>query len=244
MGSADTMTNVKTIIFGLHGFLGQGSDFESLKNVLPENIELIAPDLFFDNRYDLSSFEKCADQFANHLTAGYEKKILIGYSLGGRIGLHILDQYPDLFDQYIFLSTNPGLTDEQEKKQRLIADGLWAEKILTLKWSDFLQEWNSQSVFSGGSEPVRFESQFNKNQLICAVTSMSLAKQKNMNAVIEKHQQKIKWVVGDKDQKYLDLAEDLKQKKILENYSRISSVHRILFDADMSELIKIILQQQ
>jgi 2-succinyl-6-hydroxy-2,4-cyclohexadiene-1-carboxylate synthase len=236
------MMKDKTIIFGLHGFLGQGSDFDSLKDVLPENIELIAPDLFLDTRYDLSSFEKCTDQIANKLKTRSEEKIFIGYSLGGRIGLHILDQYPDLFDQYIFLSTNPGLVDEQQKNQRLIADQLWAEKINTQKWSEFLKDWNSQSVFRAGSESARVESQFDKNQLVCAVTSLSLAGQKNMDSVIEKSRQKIKWVVGSKDQKYLDLAQDLKQKKILENYSRISSGHRILFDADMSELIKIILQ--
>ena len=236
------MIKDKKIVFGLHGFLGQGSDFDRIKNVLPENIELMTSDLFLDAKHDLSSFETCADQIFVELKEISEKKIFIGYSLGGRIGLHILDQCPDLFDEYIFLSTNAGLADETEKKQRYAADQLWAKKINTLTWSDFLTEWNSQPVFDGGSEPIRIENQFNKNQLICAMTTLSIAKQKNMNSVIEKNRKKIKWVVGDKDRKYLGLAQDLKQKKIIEDYSRISSGHRILFDADISELTKIILQ--
>ena len=63
-----------------------------------------------------------------------------------------------------------------------------------------------------------------------------------MNEILQKNCNKISWVVGDKDSKFVSIAENLKQKKILESYSRISSGHRILFDADVNELQKIILK--
>lgn len=242
MGSADSMIAEKIIVFGLHGFLGQGSDFDRFKNLWPEYIEFSAPNLFSDNHYDLSNFEICTDQLASQISAMPEKKIFIGYSLGGRIGLHFLEKYPDIFQQYIFLSTHPGFDSDVEKKQRIENDTIWAEKIKKLKWSEFLKDWNSQSVFGGTSETVRNENDYSKDQLMAAMTYLSLAKQKNMNSVIKKNKHKIKWIVGEKDLKFSELAENLKQKKILENYSRISSGHRILFDADISELIKIILQ--
>ncbi len=242
MGFIDSMKSENIILFGLHGFLGQGSDFDRIKNLVSENIELIAPNLFSDTEFDLSSFEKCADQIFESMQVRPEKKIFIGYSLGGRIGLHILDRYPNLFQHYIFLSTHSGLIEDSEKNLRLSNDTIWSCKLKELSWSNFLAEWNAQTVFTNSVEPERFESFFNKQQLADALMNLSLAKQKNMQDVLLKNKNKVTWVVGERDQKFLILSEELKQKKILENYSRISSGHRILFDAEMSELLKIILQ--
>lgn len=232
-----TVKSIPTVL-ALHGFLGQGADFDRLKNNI--DLKFIAPDLFKGNDFDLSSFESVAGQIVKQIENINGQKIFVGYSLGGRIGLHILKLFPHAFDHFVFLSTQPGLIFENEKAERKAHDLLWSEKLKNLSWSDFLTEWNSQAVFMGGSEPQRIETEFNQDQLFKALSNLSLSQQNNMNDVIRSYQNKITWVVGEKDPKFVSLAEDLKQKKILESYSRIFSGHRILFDAQAEELQKLI----
>jgi 2-succinyl-6-hydroxy-2,4-cyclohexadiene-1-carboxylate synthase len=234
----------KITIFGLHGFFGASSDFDQIQKILPENYRLVAPDLFSNEDFDLTNFQTITDQIANAAIHKSEKKIFLGYSLGGRIGLHLLKSYPDLFDQWIFLSTHPGLSLQTEKELRLKSDVIWSEKLAHFSWGDFLSAWNDQAIFMNTYEPIRLEKDYKKAQLGKALLNLSLGQQADMSEAICGHQKKIKWVVGDRDSKFMALAKHLKQKKILENYSRISSGHRILFDANNQDLLKIILQPQ
>ena len=41
---------------------------------------------------------------------------------------------------------------------------------------------------------------------------------------------KITWVVGDRDPKYCEIAEQMKNKKILSGFKKISAGHRIWLD--------------
>ncbi len=238
MGFVLQTVNPLPTVVALHGFLGQGADFDRFNKNL--DVTLIAPDLFKGNDFDLSSFESVGSQIVKQVANIKGPKIFIGYSLGGRIGLHILQLFPKAFDHYIFLSTHSGLNTEKEKSERQALDLSWSQKLKNLPWSDFLLAWNAQPVFAGGSEPQRLEEDFNKKQLENALVHLSLGQQQNMNDILQNNKSKISWVVGEQDTKFITLAEDLKQKKILEGYSRIFSGHRILFDSDPNVLQKTI----
>jgi 2-succinyl-6-hydroxy-2,4-cyclohexadiene-1-carboxylate synthase len=151
-------------------------------------------------------------------------------SLVGRIALHILKKHAARFEKFIFLSTHAGLLSDTEKLNRKKNDSNWSDRLNHSKWADFLEAWNRQPVFSGAAEPLRLEDQFDKNKLSEALLKLSLAEQENMNDVILMNKNKVIWAVGSLDQKFLDMAEDLVQKKILEDYSRIFCGHRILFE--------------
>jgi 2-succinyl-6-hydroxy-2,4-cyclohexadiene-1-carboxylate synthase len=220
----------KVTVVALHGYLGQGSDFNFIKASLPNKFEVITPDLFADSKYDLSSFQAIAEQICNPYFENKSKKIFIGYSLGGRIGLHILEKFPNLFDHFVFLSTHPGLSDAKAQNQRVVSDLVWSQKLTELPWEEYILEWNQQAIFLNSIEPARRESDFLKSQLSSAMQGLSLGRQNCMNDTIQKNNKKISWVVGSRDQKYFDIATDLEQKKILEKFSRIDCGHRVIFD--------------
>ena len=232
MGFALQKVNTKLNIFAIHGFLGKSSDWDQFKKYLPDNFNLIALDLFSANEsnFNFSSFEILTEQIFQESQKYNGPKVIIGYSLGGRIALHLLQKYSKHFEKFIFLSTHAGLESETEILSRKKNDYDWSLKLDTMEWIDFLKLWNAQPVFKGSTEPRRIESQFNKDKLSQALVNLSLSEQKNMNEVILQNKNKIVWVVGSLDQKFLNLAEELKQKKILENYSRILCSHRILFE--------------
>lgn len=226
-------SGLSQLVYALHGFLGESSDWDSLL-LHAVNRDIIIPNflshdstrplevsLFYDQIIDLNQSKK------------YLKKIFIGYSLGGRIGLHLLDKDSTLFDHYIFISTHPGLKTNFEKDERKKKDQDWIEFLRNNTWDEFIKKWNDQDVLKTNNQPQRLVQNFNQNRLVEALSVFSLAEQPNYSELIRHHQERITWVVGEYDKKFFGLAEDLKQKKILLDYKRISCGHRVLADGSV-----------
>lgn len=222
-------------ILALHGFLGTGRDWFKVQSLTPRH-EWITPELFAPKspigEIDLASFPVLADRLISFIPEK-SQPIFVGYSLGARIGLYLLERHPDRFKKFIFISAHPGLTSNAEKQARKLNDLEWKDKLATMSWSDFWTEWNSQDVFKRDNdrELMRDPRLVDLKKLSLGFTSLSLAAQDNKEEVLKKHADKVIWAVGDQDQKFTSFAEDLKRKKILSGYERIfSSGHRVLFD--------------
>ncbi len=235
----------ESLVYAMHGFLGNSSDWNVLKSFLPE-VDFIAAELFLKEQPKNQPIDYFL-QRAKSFSSFQGKKIFLGYSLGGRLGLQLLKSNPELFDHYIFLSTHPGLktTDLEERKNRILRDQKWSEKINEENWGSFLQEWNSQPVFQGSStEPERHVGRYDLQKLKEGMVKWSLGKQQDFSNIIQLNNIKITWVVGERDEKYCALAENLaensKGKKIVLNYKKVSSGHRIWLDnpAAVVEIIK------
>lgn len=223
------------LVYAVHGFLGQASDWDGVRQVLTMPCQFVAEDLFSRN---LNS-EKVSQVIAHK-----GRKIFLGYSLGGRMGLKILNDTPDLFDHYIFLSTNSGLADDatQDRRDRLESDTEWAEQISESNWLNFVREWNEQRVFAGSAEePKRNLSFFDTFKLKQSLLEWSLAKQPDYSYVIRRHKNKITWVVGEKDSKFTKIARELHKNDCLESFVTVKgSGHRIWLDQPVrvAEIVK------
>ena len=241
------MQEKQIAFFALHGFLGEGADWvplkDELRKILP-SFDFYAPSLFSQgNSFNFESFETISESIQNYLTTmsfnnQSVKKVYIGYSLGGRIGLHLLES--GLFDHFVFISTHCGLDSVEDQQKRIEADKLWADRVKQLGWDDFIVQWSNQDVLAKSTKVLRQESHFDRNKLRQAMLNLSLGRQENKESNIQKHQDRITWVVGDSDQKFLDLGHELVQKKILPKIGRIpNSGHRVVFDQP-SQLAKYI----
>lgn len=222
-------------ILALHGFLGSGKDWHKVQSFTPR-YQWITPDLFSPTSaigdIDLKSFETLADRLVAFIPDGVQP-IFVGYSLGARVGMHLLERHADRFSHFILISGHPGLHSDVEKQARRQNDFDWKDKLYTMNWIDFWNEWNSQEVFKLDNDrsPMRNEREIERKKLELGFTSLSLALQENKETVLSQYADKVTWVVGDKDQKFMTFAEDLKRKKILSGYERIfNSGHRVLFD--------------
>ncbi|MGZ3691478.1 MAG: hypothetical protein ACXVAX_08240, partial [Pseudobdellovibrio sp.] len=159
--------------------------------------------------------------------------IFLGYSFGGRLGLRHLAEHGDVFDRYIFVSTNPGLKDDDQtgRNQRLLNDQQWAEKITKENWHNFIREWNTQGVFAGSKqEPVRNVEDYDLEKLRNYLLNYSLAQQPDFEDLIKKFRDKITWIVGSEDKKYIEIAENLKSKGCLTDFKKITAGHRVHLD--------------
>lgn len=127
-------------MLALHGFTGAGADFEILRGFLPAGTRFDAPDLpplalpetlaFLRKRW-----EKLAD-------AG-TPRALLGYSMGGRVALHLAREISwREDDRLVLVSASPGLADAREREARRRADEFLAEKIeASASAAAFYGEW-------------------------------------------------------------------------------------------------------
>lgn len=234
-------------LFLLHGFLGRPSDWATVKShlSLQSHFRVFVPDYFKDNQLSPeNSFESWANNFVSWVegqSTSSDVNILVGYSLGGRLALHALEKKPALFSKVIFVSTNPGFNDQlscfdphsEERKNRWMNDSHWAEEFLKAPWETVLRNWNAQPVFSGGSEePLRLEKDYSRENLSLALTQWSLAQQRNMRAVVKSQAQKLLWLAGEKDEKFVDLSHRLREEVPSLTVDIIPGAsHRVLFDS-------------
>jgi 2-succinyl-6-hydroxy-2,4-cyclohexadiene-1-carboxylate synthase len=212
----------EVLVYALHGFLGSANDWREVQKFLSPSIGFKAE----------SFFAPGFTQF-NFRSEVASKKIFIGYSLGGRLGLKILSQTPGEFDHYIFVSTHPGLadSDSEGRETRAQNDRSWAIQVTENGWESFLSAWNAQGVLKGRkSNPPRALSDYDLQLLRQSLIGDSLALQPDYRTIIQQNNDRLTWVVGSLDAKFKKIAEDMRQSGILKELIEIESGHRVLVD--------------
>lgn len=73
----------------------------------------------------------------------------IGYSLGGRVGLHLALMYPHLVLRLAVIGAHPGLDDDDERAARREHDAEVTRRLRETGVDAFLAEWIAQPLFGG-----------------------------------------------------------------------------------------------
>lgn len=197
------MSKLSVKVWALPGFLGLKSDFDCMAGCEVVKIGTA------------SSMQAWAKEFNSQVaTYGAERNILVGYSMGGRLGLHAMQDRPELWEQGLFISSHPGL--DEGHKERLIADERWAERFEKEGWESLQAAWNGQNVFDASNQPRRHEHDYCRNELAAQLRNFSLGHQ---NVSLP---QNATWVVGEYDSKFRQL---LPQARVIPQ-----SGHRVIFD--------------
>lgn len=192
---------MKREIIALPGFLGLSSDWS-----LFQNQGIVG--------FNLDSFEwnhlwDWAKKFNEIIKAkGNEKKILMGYSLGGRLALHALIENPALWEAAIIISAHPGLISDQEKQERIKNDRRWGDRFLNEDWEEIMTDWNAQSVFVNDRfDFMRCEADYERIKLQQLLEKASLGYQDDLRKQVELLSIPILWVTGELDRKYTAISE-------------------------------------
>ncbi|MDM8529743.1 2-succinyl-6-hydroxy-2,4-cyclohexadiene-1-carboxylate synthase [Anaerolineales bacterium HSG25] len=149
IGSSD----MPPIIF-LHGFMGQGKDWQPIAESLAERYCCLWPDLpghgkhvdwLPDRSFDFATI--AAELVAWLDSQNLPSVTLVGYSMGGRIALHIACHYPERIARLVLENANPGLNDEIARQQRVEWDQARAKELIELGLESFLERWYDMPLF-------------------------------------------------------------------------------------------------
>ena len=149
------------VLLCLHGFLGEGSDWEKFAaSFLAHSPEwqLALIDLPGHSEEDSGWLCPTVDEFSQSLrdlvaAEEWGTAAVAGYSLGGRLGLQAALSFPEVFPVFIGISTTAGIEDEAERARRVEADSALASRLRSGgDFAGFLREWWHQPVFAS---PVR-----------------------------------------------------------------------------------------
>ncbi len=92
------------------------------------------------------TFDSCV---AAVLAAAPERFALCGYSLGGRIALHVALSAPERVSRLVLVSCSAGIEDDAERAARRAADRRLADELEQARFEDFIERWRSQPLFAG-----------------------------------------------------------------------------------------------
>jgi 2-succinyl-6-hydroxy-2,4-cyclohexadiene-1-carboxylate synthase len=208
-----------TTTIALHGFLGLPSDWDKW-NCIPYCIE---------PSESLITWATEFNQWVEAHTAA--PRMLMGYSMGGRLALHALIQNPTLWQKATLISTNIGLKDPTSRLNRLKNDYKWAEKFRNDPWEKLMKDWESQSLFKGSFKPTRNEKDYNREDLALHLENFSLANQEYLLPDIAKLNLPIQWITGSLDHNAESQAKDVAANHSHSKHLSIpNGTHRVHFE--------------
>ena len=152
-----TLGTGSRLLLCLHGFLGEGNDWEKFTEVFldysPE-WQLALIDLPGHSDEEVGWLCPAAAEFSQALcdlvaAERWGTAAIAGYSLGGRLGLHTALSFPEVFPVFIGISTTAGIDDEEERTRRVDSDVVLAKRLRSgADFAGFLREWWHQPVFA------------------------------------------------------------------------------------------------
>jgi 2-succinyl-6-hydroxy-2,4-cyclohexadiene-1-carboxylate synthase len=139
-----------TTVVLLHGFAGTGRAWDQVMARLDrERYTALAPDLrghggARDQRP--VSFAGCVEDVLAAAPAGF---VLCGYSLGGRIALHVALEAPERVEALVLVATTAGIEDAGARAARRADDEALAAFADTATIEQFADRWAAQPLFAG-----------------------------------------------------------------------------------------------
>lgn len=209
------------MIWCLHGAVGMAADWNELAEKWSRSEHTVTQlDLWrflSSGGVSLEEFGRALNEEVRENGDG-EKNILVGYSMGGRLGLHALLAEPELWSAAVIVSAHPGLRTEEERLRRMAHDAEWAGKALTADWTKFVEEWSGQDVLKAVAKESEMELQgfadrssleSQRQAVARSFMEWSLGKQEELCPRFSEIACPVLWVTGDRDEKFSDLAKEV-----------------------------------
>ncbi len=135
----------------LHGFGGTRRAWDGVAELLPrERYRPLAIDLPGHGEATGAprpiTFGGCVEEV---LARAPERFVLCGYSMGGRVALHVALAAPRRVSRLVLVATSAGIEDERERAARRDSDELLARQLEEEPYERFVERWRSQPLFAG-----------------------------------------------------------------------------------------------
>lgn len=198
----------ETIVL-LHGFSGTHRAWDGVIPLLdPERYRPLALDLpghgeRTGDRWPIT-FEGCVETV---LAQAPERFALCGYSMGGRVALHVALAAPERVSRLVVIAANPGLEDPNERAERLASDERLAQKLESEPFEDFIESWRTQPLFAADPPAVGELAREDQRRndplaLAAAMRGLSVGAMASLWGRLGELRMPVTFVAGERDEKF------------------------------------------
>ncbi|MGO9487483.1 MAG: alpha/beta fold hydrolase [Solirubrobacteraceae bacterium] len=197
----------------LHGFSGTRRAWDGvLERLDPERYRPLALDLPGHGAARALAgpitFASCVE----HVLADAPRRFaLCGYSLGGRVALHVALAAPERVSHLTLVGANPGIEDPAERAARRDADERQAERLEREPFEAWIESWRTQPLFAEDPPAVGQLARADQRRndpfaLAAAMRGLSVGAMEPLWGRLPSLPMGVTLVVGERDEKFLALA--------------------------------------
>lgn len=209
------------VVLFLHGFMGSSASWGRVADQLGLPLRTICADLPGHGESTGLSDEAYTFDGAARLLIGLldreevERCIWVGYSMGGRLALHVAARHPDRVSALALESAHPGLRDDAARRARLAQDQRRAE-ALAADLDRFVDDWYATEFWSSlRAHPRTFEAIVRQRksqsgtELARAIEGFSPGRQPGRWTFFDGTSLPVLYLAGRLDAKYRRVAEEI-----------------------------------
>ena len=191
----------------LHGFTQTGRSWAPLLPALEQHFEVLRPDLPGHG----SRSQVRADLWETARLVGEEcgRAAYLGYSLGGRVALHLALDQPALVDRLVLVSATAGIEDRRERAARRESAEALARSLEAEGVDAFLERWLAQPLLAGlpvDAAGVQARRENTAEGLAASLRMLGTGVQEPLWQRLHELRMPVLVVAGERDEKFSELA--------------------------------------
>lgn len=187
----------------LHGFTQTGASWHPVASELGA----ACPDL--PGHGTRSDVHADLWESARIITESEGAGIYAGYSMGGRLALHIALAWPHLVEALVLISTTAGIDDGAERAARRASDDALAAHAEEVGAQTFLDEWLARPMFAGLPASARAGRSSDVHGLASSLRLAGAGAQEPLWNRLRTIVVPVLVIAGERDREYVALAERL-----------------------------------
>jgi 2-succinyl-6-hydroxy-2,4-cyclohexadiene-1-carboxylate synthase len=157
----------------VHGFTQTGRSWLPIAERFADRFEVVVVDA--PGHGDSSEIRADLPRTADLLAATTGCASYVGYSMGGRMVLHLAVTHPDLVERLVLVSTTAGIDDADDREARRRSDDALAADLERDGLEVFLDRWLALPLFAGLSRDVADHDDRRRNTVEGLASSLRLA---------------------------------------------------------------------
>ncbi len=194
----------------VHGFTQTGRSWDPLRSALMASFDVLTPDL--PGHGSRSAVRGDLWRAAELLGDECGAASYVGYSMGGRVALHLALARPALVPCLVLVAATPGIADTGERRARRHADEELARSLEDVGVEAFLRSWLGRPLFSGLSAEAAGLDARRQNTaagLAACLREMGTGAQESLWPRLAELTMPVLVMAGRRDAKFSGLAEQM-----------------------------------
>ena len=198
----------------LHGFTNTGASWDQVVAALPERYRPLAPDIRGHGRASGTQPVSLDAVVADVRAAAPEPFELVGYSMGGRLALHVALALPDRVQRLVLIGASPGIADPDARSQRREADERLAGEVEQMTIEAFAGRWAQTGVLADQPPVVRAAVHADRLRntpagLAAALRGLGTGALPSLWERLGELTMPVELVVGERDEKFRGIAAEM-----------------------------------